>query len=274
MKTDADKSGRRESRATVAGEDIKIDKEFAALIPALSKDELAQLERDLLAEGCRDPLIVWKGKTILLDGHNRLSICRQHDIPFKVEAQEFPEREAAEAFILKNQLGRRNLSPEAASYLRGKRYLTEKQTHGGERTKKASDQSDRLVTARRLGEEFKVGEATIRRDGQFAKAVDSIADSCGMKAKQAILARDAGLSRGGVVRLARMKPKEQQKYIQELLDTGKRSRRSAGQKRGSLTLPTEPKSLAQKLIEKMGAKASSEVLEALTELLKQQGRNS
>lgn len=54
-----------------------------------------------------------EGKNILLDG--RHSICRhnQHNIPFKVEALEFSDREAAEAFIVKNQLGRRNLSPES-----------------------------------------------------------------------------------------------------------------------------------------------------------------
>src|SRR5262249_15473591 len=142
-------------RNPVAGDAIKIEKRFAALIPALSKDERAQLERSLIAERCRDPLLVWKGKSILLDGHNRLSLCRKHKIPFKVAALGFPDRKAAAAFIVKNQLGRRNLSSEAGSYLRGQRYLTEKHTHGGVRTKRASDQNDRLVTAQRLAEEFK-----------------------------------------------------------------------------------------------------------------------
>jgi len=274
VKQESTASGKHEGRIPDA-DDIKIDKDFAALIPALSKDEYAQLEHSVLTVGCRDPLIVWKGKDILLDGHNRLSICRRHNIPFKVESIEFLDREGAEAFIVENQLGRRNLSPEAASYLRGKRYLSEKQTHGGDRRKeKATDQSDRMETARRLADEFKVGEATVRRDGGFAKAVDAIAVTCGAKAKQAILARDAGLSRGAVVRLARMKPKEQQKFIQELLQTGKRLRRPVGRKPSSFTLPAEPKSLAQKLIEKMGVKGSSEVLEALTELLKAQKSKS
>lgn len=268
MKAEATTGGKREGKATDTGDDIKIDKEFAALIPALSVDELAQLERSLLAEGCRDPLIVWKEKHILLDGHNRLSICRQHNLPFKVEALEFPDREAAEAFIVKNQLGRRNLSPEAASYLRGKRYLAEKQARGGDRRKaESTDQSDRMETAQRLAEEYKVGEATIRRDGKFTASVDSIAENCGDKAKQAILARDAGLTRGAVVRLAKMKPKDQQKAVQELLERGKLPRRARPKKRSTITLPTEPKSLAEKLFQGLGAKGSSEVLEALTKLL-------
>jgi len=271
MKADHATAGRKEGRTADSGDDIKIDKEFAALIPALSADELAQLERSLLAEGCRDPLLVWKGKNILLDGHNRLSLCRQHNLPFKVEALEFPDREAAEAFIVKNQLGRRNLSPEAASYLRGKRYLAEKQAHGGSRSKaKSTDQFDRLETAQRLAEEYKVGEATIRRDGKFATAVDSIAENCDEKAKQAILARDAGLSRGAVVRLAKLKPKEQQKAVQEFLEKGKLPRRARSRKRSTITLPTEPKSLAEKLFQGLGAKGSSEVLEALARLLEGQ----
>ena len=46
---------------------IEIDSEFQALIPPLSAKELAQLEVNLLADGCRDPLVVW-GNTHI-DGH-------------------------------------------------------------------------------------------------------------------------------------------------------------------------------------------------------------
>ena len=109
MKAEAGK--RDKDGIQVGADDIKIDKDLAALIPPLSKDELAQLEASLLAVGCRDPLIIWKEKHILLDGHNRLSICRRHNIPFKVEVIELPDREAAEAYIVKNQLGRRGATP-------------------------------------------------------------------------------------------------------------------------------------------------------------------
>jgi 16S rRNA G966 N2-methylase RsmD len=39
--------------------DIRIDKEFQALIPPLAAEERKQLEENILAEGCRDPLVVW-----------------------------------------------------------------------------------------------------------------------------------------------------------------------------------------------------------------------
>ena len=38
---------------------IQIDPEFKALIPPLAPDELAQLEANILRDGCRDPLVVW-----------------------------------------------------------------------------------------------------------------------------------------------------------------------------------------------------------------------
>ena len=66
-----------------AADDVQIDPEFAALIPPLSRDELAQLERSLLEEGCCDPLLLWRGK--LIDGHNRLALCRKHRLPFRME---------------------------------------------------------------------------------------------------------------------------------------------------------------------------------------------
>jgi len=37
-----------------------IDPEFQSLIPPLAPEELAQLEANILADGCRDPLVVWE----------------------------------------------------------------------------------------------------------------------------------------------------------------------------------------------------------------------
>lgn len=87
---------------------IVIDNEFRALIPPLSADERAQLEANILADGCRDPLVVWAG--VLIDGHNRYEICTKHYLPFKTVETEFDGREQAVEWIIRNQFGRRNLS--------------------------------------------------------------------------------------------------------------------------------------------------------------------
>ena len=51
---------------------ITINPELQSLIPPLTAEEYAQLEANILADGCHDPLIVWQEEQTLLDGHNRL----------------------------------------------------------------------------------------------------------------------------------------------------------------------------------------------------------
>jgi ParB family chromosome partitioning protein len=86
---------------------MTIDSEFKALIPPLAPEELAQLEANILADGCRDPLVTWQG--ILIDGHNRFAICSKHGLTFQSVEREFAGREAAELWMIGNQMGRRNL---------------------------------------------------------------------------------------------------------------------------------------------------------------------
>jgi N6-adenosine-specific RNA methylase IME4 len=88
----------------------KIDKEFAALIPPLTAEELAGLEENLLRDGIRDSLVAWQGKGILLDGHNRFTLAKKHDLAYRVKCLEFKTRDEAKLWIIKNQVGRRNLS--------------------------------------------------------------------------------------------------------------------------------------------------------------------
>ena len=92
---------------------LTIDPEFRDLIPPLNDDELTMLEESIVANGCESPLIVWNG--VIVDGHNRHAICQKHNIPFAVTEKEFSSREDAMLWMLRNQLGRRNLN----SYQRG-----------------------------------------------------------------------------------------------------------------------------------------------------------
>jgi hypothetical protein len=59
---------------------ITINEELRAYIDPLTEDEYAALERSLLAEGCRDALVLWGD--LLVDGHNRYGICLKHGISF------------------------------------------------------------------------------------------------------------------------------------------------------------------------------------------------
>jgi len=149
---------------------ITIDPEFQARIVPLSPDERKQLEENLQRDGCRDPLVVWNG--VLLDGHHRHAICEKLQIKYTTVAINFTTREAALEWIDTNQLGRRNLTPEQMSLVRGRVYNRMKAAHGGAR--RASPQSEDLKTSERLAQSQRVSRATIERDGQFAEAVDTL----------------------------------------------------------------------------------------------------
>ena len=186
-------------------DEVSIDPEFSKLIPPLSPEELAQLERHLLTEGCHDPLLVWDDgqQRILLDGHNRHEICRRHRIPYTVRTIHLSDRDTARTWILEHQLGRRNLTPEAQAYLRGKLYSSYKRQ--GARTDLPAGHSDqRLTTAEQLAAAHHVGEKTIRRDAQFAEQLDQLAEAVGSDIKHAVLARDAKISRADVGRLLKL----------------------------------------------------------------------
>jgi len=97
-------------QVSTATENIIVDDEFEALIPPLSEEEFAGLEKSLLNDGCRDRLVVWRGHNLLLDGHHRKKICGKHGIPFGVVEVNLPDRDAAHVWIIRNQFSRRNLS--------------------------------------------------------------------------------------------------------------------------------------------------------------------
>ena len=94
-----------------------IDPEFESLVPPLSQEEYSQLEANILRDGCRDPITIWDN--VILDGHNRYKICRQHDILFNVNPILIENRDEAISWICSNQMGRRNLTDERRRYLIG-----------------------------------------------------------------------------------------------------------------------------------------------------------
>ena len=110
---------------------LKIDPEFQSQIPPLTDDEFKQLEENILKAGkLLSPLIVWNNT--LVDGHNRYAILQKHpEIYFSTMPLRFANREEALAWICKNQLGRRNLTPEQKKFLIGKQYSVEHRKPGG-----------------------------------------------------------------------------------------------------------------------------------------------
>src|SRR4051812_49422775 len=70
---------------------LKVKAAFQSLIPLQSRGELQALEASIEAEGCRDPLLVWKGHSIVLDGHTRRELCMKHKKQVKVRDVELAD---------------------------------------------------------------------------------------------------------------------------------------------------------------------------------------
>ncbi len=140
-----------------------IDPEIKNLIRPLNEEEYEKLKESILSEGIRDPLVVWNG--ILLDGHSRYQIAQEYGLEYKTVEIDLPDKETAKEWVIINQLGRRNLTPQEASYYRGKLYEMRKLKHGGDR--KSKYQNDTLInTADKISEEYGVSRPTIFRDAE------------------------------------------------------------------------------------------------------------
>jgi hypothetical protein len=88
---------------------IVIRADLQAYIDPLTEQEHAALERSILAEGCRDALVLWG--EVLVDGHNRYAICRKHGLPFQtVSNPRFDSLESVHLWMIDQHLARRSIS--------------------------------------------------------------------------------------------------------------------------------------------------------------------
>ena len=204
---------------------LTIDPEFANKIPPLREEELEQLEENILADGVViNPLIVWDG--VIVDGHNRYRILQKHpEIQFTTYEKQFPDRYAAIAWICKNQLGRRNLTPQQFKYLIGLQYEAEKCSSNYNGNRFTSLDKSRCVqnehtyrperTAERIARENNLSGSYVRRAEHFAKGVDA-AEKVAPGIKQEILTGNIKPTEKAVAAIAKAPPEERPALVQQL----------------------------------------------------------
>lgn len=88
--------------------ELKIDQDFQNALVPLTDEDYKNLRNDILQHGCRDSLITWQGS--IIDGHHRYKICRESGKSFQTIEYDFSDKDDALAYIIKNQLSRRNLT--------------------------------------------------------------------------------------------------------------------------------------------------------------------
>lgn len=88
------------------------ESDFKNLLPRQDDGVIQQLKDNIIADGCREPLVVanYEGKSVLIDGYTRLQICRQEGLAYKVILKDFSSKPDAMSWAIENQIGQRSLS--------------------------------------------------------------------------------------------------------------------------------------------------------------------
>jgi hypothetical protein len=121
--------------------DIVVNEELKAYIDPMTSEEYEALERSILAEGCRDALVLWGN--ILVDGHNRYSVCRKHDLPFRtLQNTQFQSMDDVYLWMIDQHLGRRSVS----AFQRGVLALRKREILAGRRARAKQADSEPSAT--------------------------------------------------------------------------------------------------------------------------------
>ncbi|NJO00282.1 MAG: ParB N-terminal domain-containing protein [Bacteroidia bacterium] len=218
-----------------------IKNELKDYIPPLTEDEYLQLQKNILKEGCRDPLVIWKHENeyVLVDGHNRFKICTENNIQYNLVQKDFASLDHVKEWMIANQLGKRNLPEEAKAYFRGLQYEMEKknrennlkqntitpkgqnelsesspdQPKGQNELSESSPNQPKgqnelsANTAQKLAKEHKKSESTIKRDHRYALGINKIAASDSLL-KWKILNKELDIPKNVVIDLAEKSEKE------------------------------------------------------------------
>jgi transcriptional regulator with XRE-family HTH domain len=172
-------------------QNIQVLDELRDFIPPLNQEEYGQLEQNIINYGCKDAILIWETTKekigqegspeplyLIIDGHNRYGICKKHGITFNIQLLQFSGIKEVKDFMIETQLGRRNLTPQQASFFRGLRYNNEKTEKGKyDRDEHKVQNEPYATTAQKLAKEYNVSESTIKRDAAFAKGLVKLDDS-------------------------------------------------------------------------------------------------
>lgn len=129
---------------------MKFNMELVDGLRALSSAEYSDLEQSCLDHGILDPIKHWG--EYLIDGRHRLRLSDKHKLVVKTEEMQFADIDEAREWVLRNQLGKRN--------------LTEIEVQ------RARASLAKLTSVEGAAQEYGVSERTIQRDIEATDAMD------------------------------------------------------------------------------------------------------
>lgn len=159
--------------------ELTILPELESYIPGLTNEESALLKESLKEEGLRDAIEIWihDDVHIIIDGHNRYKLCKELGIPIRTKEKIFDDIEQVKKYMLKIQLGRRNLTDEYRTLLIGRLYNEARETKGGYKKDLNLGNITNKRTSEVIAEQVGTTEKTVRSAGQYTKGLEKLSPS-------------------------------------------------------------------------------------------------
>ncbi|SMO90717.1 hypothetical protein SAMN06265379_1145 [Saccharicrinis carchari] len=224
--------------------------ELERLIPPLTTEEYKNLEESILELGVETPLDVWIptektaggnkdiiGKTIIVDGHNRNIIRLKHKMPVpKTTEREFNSLVEVKNWMLKKQLGRRNLSDANRTYLTGLLYNTSKYEKG--KYERNFDGEIERNTAHKISQETGSSIRSVKNAGDFADGINKLAPEL----KKHILSGKERIAKATIQELASSDAEKPIENIEQIEKEVKkvRQRKTVGKKKKQVSEKNSP----------------------------------
>jgi hypothetical protein len=188
---------------------LTISPRLKSVLPPLTDEQRDRLEENIRSDGeITDPICYWFDGTanVIVDGMNRFEIAGASNLGYDVREMSFTDYDAVELWMLERQAGKRNLTPNQLSELRGRYYNRAKKDD-----KANLDQSVRSVdqfeppeetlgkpraasktTAEQVAEKFEVSPATVKRDAARVSIIDNLKE--GVKSSLGKTVHEAALA--------------------------------------------------------------------------------
>ena len=148
--------------------ELIIDPEFRGLLPS-TRESFESLKERIQADGkIIHSVIYWPTEegNVVIDGHRRLEIAEELELPYELEAKEFATREEAKRFIVALQISRRNLTKAEIAKFRA--MLLEEKVAAGKSKNRA---------AQEVAEETSTSKRQVYRDAKLAAQLEELEPS-------------------------------------------------------------------------------------------------
>ena len=186
--------------------------EMAELLPPLSAEQSAALEEDLLRNGCYSPIIV-NEDMVIVDGHNRQSLCEKHGLPYTMAVFSFEDLLEAKQWALDTQKNRRNLEKWELGKIALKlkpEIEAKARANQGTRTDLSAtlpESSDTVDTRKELAEAVGLGERTMGKVMQIDENAPEVI-------KEALDKKELSINKGyDLTRQLQNLPEEQREQL-------------------------------------------------------------